>query len=85
MAPGKCRDELGRIHPAPLPGWGISWWWVEQGLPNGFSEADRFKQMGMEERLEAINSYWKAVAAGWWPDIPGEDWVGSNHPWEPDH
>ena len=35
LSPSESRtdcDQLGRILPGLVPGWGMSWWWYEQGL-----------------------------------------------------
>jgi hypothetical protein len=77
-APQPQRDEYGRIPAGLVPGWGMSHWWAEQGWTPADTAA-----MTMSERLEAICDYWRAVAAGWQPALPREEWVGPHHPWDP--
>ncbi|MBX5443522.1 MAG: hypothetical protein IRZ32_18600 [Solirubrobacteraceae bacterium] len=72
-------DEHGRFRPGVVPGWGYSWWLVEQGITR---EAFQ-RRLGMAERFELVVRYWEAVGSGWWPDVPREAWVGPYHPFDP--
>jgi hypothetical protein len=79
-APARARyDAHGRLAPGSLPGWGMSWWLHEQGLLAGW------QHLSMSARLEHMSDYWRAVSDGWWPSVPRDEWVGSCHPWEPEH
>lgn len=71
------RDEHGRILPGLVPGWGMSWWWHEQGLDPHAARA-----MTMKERMAMVGQYWDAVAAGWRPPVRREQWVGPHHPFD---
>lgn len=67
------RHERGRLLPGSQPGWGASWWFAEQG------HAD-IAAMTPERRVELLCSYFEAVAAGWKPPVPREQWVGPHDP-----
>ena len=66
--------------PGSVPGWGMSWWFYEQGV----SAAD-FAAMDPDARIALVLRYWKAEARGWAPGIPRAEWVGPHHPAEPVH
>jgi hypothetical protein len=69
------RDEYGRLPAGSVPGWGMSWWWHEQGL-------DPVDTSGLtpQETMNMVFQYWDAVNDGWWPAVPEDDWVGPHHP-----
>jgi hypothetical protein len=75
--PLEYHDEHGRIRPGLLRGWGMSWWWHEQGF-----DPREARSLTIDERFELMNRYWKAVGQGWEPPVPREQWVGPHHPWE---
>jgi hypothetical protein len=60
-----------------FPGWGMSWWWREQGLDPLAAHS-----LTMEQRLELMDRYWRDVGEGWEPAVPRERWVGPYHPFE---
>jgi hypothetical protein len=74
-----ARDEHGRLLPGSLPGWGMSWWWHEQGL-------DPVDTAGLtpEENVRTVLRYWDAVNDGWWPAAPQNEWIGPHHPFSVD-
>jgi hypothetical protein len=73
-----ARDEHGRLLPGSVPGWGISWWWREQGLdPRNASE------LTPEETMQTVYHYWDAVNDGWRPEVPEHEWVGPHDPFAP--
>ena len=55
----------------------MSWWFAEQGIGKAELAA-----MISEQCLAAVFRYWRAVAAGRWPDMPRSAWVGPHHPFE---
>ena len=70
-------DEHHWLRPGLVPGWGMSWWFAEQDI----TRQDR-KAMSGEKCLALVCRYWRAVADGWWPDVPRSAWVGPHHPFE---
>ena len=72
-------DQQQRLRPGVVPGWGMSWWFAEQGI----TRADR-AAMSSDQWLALVGRYWRAVAAGWWPDVPRSAWVGPHHPFKND-
>lgn len=81
LTPGDRRtdcDEHGRILPGVMPGWGMSWWWHEQGL-----DPREARSLTVNGRFELMDRYWKAAGQGWEPFVPRDEWVGPYHPWEP--
>jgi hypothetical protein len=72
-----ARDVHGRLLPGSVPGWGMSWWWHEQGLDPADTSA-----LSREEIMRHVFRYWDAVNAGWSPTIAQEHWVGTHHPWK---
>jgi hypothetical protein len=74
----------GRREPYPpgsCPGWGMSWWLRERNL------LDCWPDLTMQERADQMfgdHGYWAAVRDGWWPDVRGEEYVDSYHPFKPD-
>src|SRR4051794_40687075 len=55
-------DEHERLRPGVGPGWGMSWWFAEQGI----TRADR-AAMTSEQCLAQVMRYWRAVGDGWCP------------------
>ena len=76
----RLRDKHHRLLPGVVPGWGMSWWWHEQGITHADTVA-----MTSEQCLNTMLRYWRAVAAGWWPDVPRSAWVGPHHPFKNDN
>jgi hypothetical protein len=72
-------DDQQRLRPGVVPGWGMSWWFVAQGV----TRADR-KAMPQDQWLALLGRGWQAVREGWWPDVPRSDWVGPHHPFKND-
>jgi hypothetical protein len=70
------RDELGRFSPGSVAGWGMSWWFAEEGLDASAMTADA--------RLAAVVGYWHAVADGWQPPVPRKKWAGPHDPFRSD-
>jgi hypothetical protein len=68
-------DEHHRLRSVSVPG--MSWWFTEHGI----TRQDR-KAMSGEQCLALVGRYWRAVAGGWWPDVPRSAWVGPHHPFE---
>ena len=66
------RDDLGRFQPGSVPGWAYSWWVWSEGLDA--------RAMTPDARLAAVVRYWHAVADGWQPPVPREQWVGPHDP-----
>jgi len=64
--------------PGSIPGWGMSWWYAEQGLLDGVGDASP------AERLRWLFDYFDAVGDGWEPSVGRERWA-PYHPWDPDH
>ena len=70
-----ARDERGRLRPGSVPGWGMSWYWTEQNL-----HPQRAHELSPERRMRLICAFWRAVAEGWQPDVPEDEWVGPHDP-----
>lgn len=70
-------DQQHRLRPGFVAGWGMSWWFAEQGIGKAEPAA-----MTSEQCLAAVFRCWRAEAAGWWPDVPRSAWVGPHHPFE---
>src|SRR3954447_10695939 len=68
-------DEQCPLQPGLVPGWGMSWWFAEQGITR-----DDRRAMSGEQCLALVCCYWREVTAGWWPDVEREAWVGPHHP-----
>jgi hypothetical protein len=72
------RDEHGRLLAGSVPGWGMSWWWHEQGLDPADASELTPKQM-----MAQVLRYWNAVNDAWWPAVPRGERVGPHNPFDP--
>jgi hypothetical protein len=68
-----------------MPGWGLSWWIVKQGI----SAQQWREQLTAQQRIELTTRFFREANAGWRPkrddgsEIPKSEWT--YHPWKPDH
>jgi hypothetical protein len=68
-------DAEDRLKPGCVPGWGYSWWLWQQGISRNHYR----DHLTIEERVETIARYWRAVSDGWQPLVPRDQWLAPGY------